>query len=79
MNEAKNKNLFIRVSGNEKAIIEENARKCGLTVSECLRQRSLKYMSRAVLTEAFFSFSNKLNELCIACEKKVTADTESWL
>ncbi len=76
MNEIKNKNLFIRVSGKEKAVIEQNAQKCGLSVSEYLRQRALGYIPKAVLPEAFFSFSNKLDELCIACEGKVTADTE---
>ena len=49
MNEAKNKNLFIRVSEKEKTIIEQNAKKCGLSVSEYLRQRALGYMPRAVL------------------------------
>ena len=34
MNESKNKNLFIRVSEKEKNIIEQNAKKCGLSVSE---------------------------------------------
>ena len=41
MNEVKNKNLFIRVSQKEKNIIELNAEKCGLSVSEYLRQRAL--------------------------------------
>lgn len=76
MNEIKNKNLFIRVSGKEKDVIEQNAKKCGLSVSEYLRQRALGYMPKAVLPEAFLSFSNKLDELCSACEGKVTADTE---
>lgn len=76
MNEIKNKNLFIRVSEKEKSLIECNAEKCGLSVSEYLRQRALGYMPKAVLPEVFFSFSNKLDELCIACEGKVTADTE---
>jgi len=49
MNEAKNKNLFIRVSEKEKTTIEKNAKKCGLSVSEYLRQRALGYMPRAVL------------------------------
>ena len=59
MNEAKNKNLFIRVSEKEKNIIEQNAKKCGLSVSEYLRQRALGYMPRAVLPEIFFSFNDK--------------------
>ena len=76
MNEVKNKNLFIRVSEKEKALIEHNAEKCGLSVSEYLRQRALGYMPRAVLPDIFFSFSDKLDALCIACEGKISADTE---
>lgn len=76
MNEIKNKNLFIRVSEKEKSIIERNAEKCGLSVSEYLRQRALGYMPRAVLPNIFFSFSDKLDALCIACEGKISADTE---
>ena len=59
MNEARNKNLFIRVSEKEKNIIVQNAKKCGLSVSEYLRQRALGYMPRAVLPEIFFSFNDK--------------------
>ena len=76
MNESKNKNLFIRVSEKEKNIIEQNAKKCGLSVSEYLRQRALGYMPRAVLPEVFFSFNDKLAELCVSVEGKITADTE---
>ncbi len=76
MNEIKNKNLFIRVSSKEKNLIERNAERCGLSVSEYLRQRALGYMPRAVLPEVFFSFSGKLDELYIACEGKISADTE---
>ncbi len=71
MNEAKNKNLFIRVSEKEKNIIEQNAKKCGISVSEYLRQRALGYMPRAVLPEIFFSFNDKLDELCVAVEGKI--------
>ena len=77
MNDVKNKNLFIRVSEKEKNLIERNAEKCGLSVSEYLRQRALGYMPRAVLPEVFFSFSDKLDELCVVCEGKITADTEA--
>ncbi len=75
MNEVKNKNLFIRVSEKEKVLIERNAEKCGLSVSEYLRQRALGYMPRAVLPDVFFSFSDKLDELCVAVEGKISADT----
>lgn len=76
MNEVKNKNMVIRISEKEKNLIERNAEKCGLSVSEYLRQRALGYMPRAVLPEVFFSFSDKLDNLCIACEGKITRDTE---
>lgn len=76
MNEIKNKNLFIRVSEKEKNLIERNAERCGLSVSEYLRQRALGYMPRAILPEVFFSFNDKLDELCIAVEGKITAETE---
>ena len=76
MNEVKNKNLFIRVSEKEKNMIEHNAERCGLSVSEYLRQRALGYMPRAVLPEIFFSFNDKLDELFISCEGKITMDTE---
>lgn len=76
MNEIKNKNLFIRVSEKEKNLIERNAERFGLSVSEYLRQRALGYMPRAVLPEVFFSFNDKLDELCIAVEGKITAETE---
>ena len=76
MNEVKNKNLFIRVSEKEKNLIERNAEKCGLSVSEYLRQRALGYIPRAILPEVFFYFNDKLDELCVAVEGKITADTE---
>ena len=76
MNEVKNKNLFIRVSEKEKNLIERNAEKCGLSVSEYLRQRALGYIPRAILPEVFFSFNDKLDELCVAVEGKITADPE---
>ena len=76
MNELKNKNLFIRVSEKEKNLIERNAERCGLSVSEYLRQRALGYIPRAILPEVFFSFNDKLDELCVAVEGKITADTE---
>lgn len=76
MNEVKNKSLYIRVSEKEKNLIEHNAERCGLSVSEYLRQRALGYMPRAILPEVFFSFNDKLDALCIACEGKIPADTE---
>lgn len=77
MNDVKNKSLFIRVSEKEKNLIERSAEKCGLSVSEYLRQRAMGYMPRAVLPEVFFSFSGKLDELCVVCGGKITADTEA--
>lgn len=33
-------------------------------------------MPKAVLPEVFFSFNDKLDELCIAAEGKISPDTE---
>ena len=60
----------------EKTIIEQNAKKCGLSVSVYLSQRVLGYMPRAVLTEIFFCFNNELDELCSAVEGKIAENTE---
>ena len=69
---------FLKLSGSEKEknLIERNAERCGLSVSEYLRQRALGYMPRAVLPEVFFSFNDKLDALCVVCEGKISADTE---
>ena len=67
--------MVIRISEKEKNLIERNAEKCGLSVSEYLRQRALGYMPKAVLPEVFFSFNDKLDKLCIAVEGKISADT----
>lgn len=32
---------------------------------------------RFLLPEVFFSFSDKLDELCVVCQGKITADTEA--
>ena len=69
MNEVKNKNLFIRVSEKEKNMIEHNAERCGLSVSEYLRRRALGYMPRAVLPETTISYS--LPHICLAVSKPI--------
>ncbi len=33
-------------------------------------------MPKVILPEVFFSFNDKLDELCVVCEDKITADTE---
>ena len=76
MNISKNKNLFIRVSEKEKIIIEQNAKKYGLSVSEYLRLRALGYMPGAVLPEIVFSFNDRLAELRVAVEGKITRQAE---
>ena len=73
MNEVKSKNLFTRVIEKEKKDIERNAEKCGLSVSEYLRREPWDICRKLV----FFSFSDKLVPLCIVCEDKITADTET--
>ena len=59
----------------ERAFLQ-SIRECGLSVSEYLRQRPLGYMPKAILPEIFFSFNDKLDELCVAVEGKIATDTE---
>lgn len=33
-------------------------------------------MPKVILPEVFFSFNDKLDELCVVCEDKITADRE---
>jgi len=68
-----------RVSFAQKKKITQIAEKCGLPLSEYLRQRALGYSPKAVLPDAFYSFHARLCELCNAVDGKVGSDTEEKL
>ncbi len=68
-----------RVSFAQKKKITQIAEKCGLPLSEYLRQRALGYLPRTVLPDAFYLFHAKLCELCNSIDGKVSGDTEEKL
>lgn len=73
------KNIFVRVTEQEKNRIGTNAKNCDLSISEYLRKRALGYSPRAVLPDAFYVFYEKLCELCNSIDDKISADTEEKL
>ncbi|MDD2286021.1 MAG: hypothetical protein PHV32_13810 [Eubacteriales bacterium] len=68
-----------RVSFAQKKKITQIAEKCGLPLSEYLRQRALGYSPKAVMPDAFYDFHAKLCELCNAIDGKFGNDTEEKL
>jgi len=55
--------LKMRATEKEKVRIENNAKKCGLSVSEYLRKRALGYSPKALLPESFYEFTEKIGIL----------------
>ena len=54
--------IYTRVTPQEKKRIAGKARKCGLTVSEYIRQRCLGYAPRAVPPDIYYDLCFKLDE-----------------
>lgn len=61
MNE-RTKQIYVRVTPQEKKRIAANAKKCGLSVSEYIRQRSLGFAPREIPPQVYYSLCNKLDE-----------------
>ena len=61
MNE-KTKQMHARVTPQEKKRIAANAKKCGLSVSEFIRQRSLGFAPRETPPEVYYTLCEKLDE-----------------
>ena len=59
----KTNSIYVRVTEKEKARIQNNAKKCGLSVSEYLRKRALGYSPKAILPENFYECTEKLGVL----------------
>ena len=61
----KNRNRIIntRVTSSEKAQIVRRAQKCGLSVSEYLRQRGMGYAPREESPEVYYSLCRKLDSV----------------
>ena len=59
----KENRIAFRVTDQEKKRITVLARKCGLSVSEYVKQRSLGYASQPILPEAIFPLIEKIGQL----------------
>ena len=72
--------VAVRLTESEKKKIEAAAAKCGLTVSEYMRQRALGYEPKEVLPDAFFVFCEKLDHLTEApFSEAVNAEAEDLI
>lgn len=55
--------IAVRVTAKEKEKIQANARRCGLSVTEYVKQRALGYEPRTVPPDALFVCLERLGEL----------------
>ena len=58
--EERTKQIYVRVTPQEKKRIATNAKKCGLSVSEYIRQRSLGFAPREVPPQAYYDMCSML-------------------
>ena len=59
---AKSNSIYTRVTPAEKLKIERTAKKCGLSMSEYIRQRCLGYAPREVPPDTYYKLCRALNE-----------------
>jgi hypothetical protein len=57
----KSSSIYTRVTPTEKQRIERTAKKCGLSVSEYIRQRCLGYAPRETPPDAYYELCRKLD------------------
>ena len=55
--------IAVRVTAKEKEKIQAKARKCGLSITEYVKQRALGYEPRGIPPDALFACLEKLGEL----------------
>lgn len=55
--------IAVRVTAKEKEKIQAKAQKCGLSITEYVKQRALGYEPRAIPPNALFACLEKLGEL----------------
>jgi hypothetical protein len=72
-NRQRNLGINIRVTPQEKRIIERNARKCKLTVSEYLRQLAMNKEPKELPSDAMMESLIRLNDVITAFEKNSEA------
>ena len=57
----KSNSIYTRVTPSEKQKIEHTAKKCGLSVSEYIRQRCLGYAPREIPPDTYYELCRKLD------------------
>ena len=62
--------LYTRVSPEELKKIRSFAKKCGLSVSEYVRQRALGFAPRTVISESLFDMIRQLENICQEMESE---------
>ena len=75
----KNARIELRVTQSQKKKIAKLAESCGLSQSEYIRQRTLGYAPRTLLSDVFFQFYQTLCRLCDEAADKVSPETEQSL
>ena len=64
MNE-RTRQIYTRVTPQEKKRIASNAKKCGLSVSEYIRQRSLGFAPREIPPQAYYDMCSMLEDALV--------------
>ena len=57
------KQIYVRVTPQEKNRIEANAKKCGLSISEYIRQRSIGFVPREVPPRTYYELCRRLERV----------------
>lgn len=68
--------IELRIKPREKAQIRAASEKCGLSITEYVRQRALGYEPKAMPEERFFKFYSELCRLCNLMDGQYSEDTE---
>ena len=70
MTNNKTTRLYTRVSPEEMKRIRSLAKKCGLSVSEYVRQRALGFAPRTAMPESLFDMIRQLENICQEMESE---------
>ena len=60
---SRTQSIYTRVTPAEKQQVERKAKKCGLSVSEYIRQRSLGYAPREIPPDTYYELCRKLDDV----------------
>lgn len=71
--------IEVRLTQRDKQKIERNACRCGVSVSEFIRQSALGFVPREVQPDVFYVLYGKLCDLCNQTEFNYSKETEQEL